>query len=311
MKEGILAQLPGWRKLLIVLGLALIFTVIFYFLSVLIGTAVYGIRIPDQHSLTELDNPDVVSVLKIIQAVGAGLGTFIITSVFAAWLFGKTVFHYLQADQLFTLKQFILILLLTVIWIPFTNLIVDWNSNLNFPELLKPIETWMQTKENDAEKLTEAFVHVTTFSGLIVNIIVIALLPAIGEEFLFRGVIQRIFYDWLKNSHLAIWITASIFSAIHLQFFGFIPRLLLGGIFGYMLIWSQSIWLPIVAHFLNNTLAVITAYLTFNHKITFNPDDLGVQKDENVLVLLSAVLTASLIYLLYRSRRNFIKNPTN
>ena len=99
--------------------------------------------------------------------------------------------------------------------------------------------------------------------GLIFNIILIAIIPALGEELFFRGALQGVMKAW-KGAKLAIWITAIIFSAIHLQFYGFVPRMLLGAFFGYLLFWSENIWLPIIAHFVNNVLAVIFYYFKFN-----------------------------------------------
>ena len=86
-------------------------------------------------------------------------------------------------------------------------------------------------------------------------------LTGIGEELTFRGIIQSLVTEKSNNHHIAIWVTAILFSAIHLQFFGFFPRMLLGAFFGYLLVWSGSIWLPIYAHFLNNSMAVVAAYM--------------------------------------------------
>jgi len=100
-----------------------------------------------------------------------------------------------------------------------------------------------------------------TIGALLVNLLMLAVIPAIGEEFIFRGCLQRLFNQLTKNHHIAIWLTAIIFSSIHLQFYGFIPRMLLGAMFGYLFVWSNSLWLPILGHFLNNATAVITAYV--------------------------------------------------
>ncbi|TAF81977.1 MAG: CPBP family intramembrane metalloprotease, partial [Sphingobacteriales bacterium] len=91
-------------------------------------------------------------------------------------------------------------------------------------------------------------------------LLMIAILPAIGEELFFRGTIQNIFTALFKNPHVAVWLTAILFSAIHLQFYGFLPRMFLGALFGYLFIWGKSIWLPILGHFLNNGFAVIMAF---------------------------------------------------
>ena len=96
---------------------------------------------------------------------------------------------------------------------------------------------------------------------LVVNLIIVALLAAVGEELLFRGSMQNIFLEWTKNKHAAVWITAVLFSALHAQFYGFLPRMLLGVVLGYLYIWSGSLWLSMLFHFLNNGLAVLFSYL--------------------------------------------------
>ena len=103
------------------------------------------------------------------------------------------------------------------------------------------IEKWMKDAEESAAEITKAFLDVKTIPGLVFNVFMIAFLPAVGEELLFRGIIQRIFTDMTKSHHWGIWISAILFSAMHFQFYGFVPRVLLGALFGYLLVWSGSI----------------------------------------------------------------------
>nr|WP_255476780.1 CPBP family intramembrane glutamic endopeptidase [Mucilaginibacter sp. AK015] len=105
------------------------------------------------------------------------------------------------------------------------------------------------------------------------NIILIGFLTAVAEEFMFRGGLQTIFTKWTKNTHVAIWVTAAIFSAFHMEFYGFLPRLLLGALFGYFTAYSGSIWPAVWGHFLNNGTAVLATYLYQKRHINVNPDD--------------------------------------
>ncbi|SDM77460.1 CPBP family intramembrane glutamic endopeptidase [Pedobacter antarcticus] len=149
-----------------------------------------------------------------------------------------------------------------------------WNQQMVLPEWLKPIEEWMRAKEDEATRLTLAFLKVNNVGDYFINLVVIALLPAIGEEFLFRGAIQRSFKRMFANPHIAIWVAAFIFSAIHMQFFGFLPRLLLGAMFGYIYWWTGSIWYAVFAHFLNNGYAVTMAwYMQVKHLPIENADN--------------------------------------
>ena len=89
----------------------------------------------------------------------------------------------------------------------------------------------------------------------------VAMIPAIGEELLFRGVLQKQLIKGLGNAHVAIILTAVIFSAFHLQFLGFFSRALLGMLFGYLYYWSKNMWYPILTHFTNNGLALLLAII--------------------------------------------------
>jgi len=88
---------------------------------------------------------------------------------------------------------------------------------------------------------------------------VISIIPAIGEELVFRGIVQNELLRIWNKKHFAVWVTGFIFSFIHFQFFGFIPRMLLGVLFGYCYLWTKSLWVPIAMHFLNNALTLLVS----------------------------------------------------
>ncbi len=158
--------------------------------------------------------------------------------------------------------------------LPVIEWMAIWNQQMVLPDWLKPLEEWMRAKEDEATRLTLAFLKVNNAGDYLINLVVIALLPAIGEEFLFRGAIQRSFKRMFANPHIAIWVAAFIFSAIHMQFFGFLPRLLLGAMFGYVYWWTGSIWYAVFAHFLNNGYAVTMAwYMQVKHLPIENADN--------------------------------------
>lgn len=308
MKEPMLASLPPWRKLIVVTGLALVFTMLFSLAGGLMANILYGINISDPDAFSILENINTIKAMKLVQAIGAGLGTFIATSLMAAFLFGKNITGYLKLNQRFRFLQVITVLLIMITGVPLINIMVEWNSHLTLPEFLAPVEIWMRNSEQEAERITKAFINVTSAQDVMMNLIVIAVLPAVGEELLFRGVVQRVITEWLRNVHAGIWISATVFSAIHLQFFGFVPRMMLGVCFGYMLLWSGSIWLPVIAHFFNNAAAVISAWYVFNHEGGFNPDHLGVDDGGNLLVVASALFVTLLMMHLYSLRNHSADN---
>ena len=147
---------------------------------------------------------------------------------------------------------------------PLIDVLSTWNQGLQLPESLRSIEDWMINSEKAAEVATNTLLNTDSWGGFIMNIIIIAIMAGIGEELMFRGVIQKILIGWTKNIHLGILYTAIIFSAIHFQFYGFVPRMILGMVLGYLYIWSKSLWAPVIAHAINNALTVTFTPNTFN-----------------------------------------------
>ncbi|MBS1505789.1 MAG: CPBP family intramembrane metalloprotease [Bacteroidetes bacterium] len=141
------------------------------------------------------------------------------------------------------------------------SVVIEWNQNIKFPEFLKAFEDWARLKEDELAALTKMFTDFHSPVEFITAIIVVGVLAGICEEFLFRGIIQNEFYRGTKNIHVAIWASAFLFSAIHVQFFGFVPRMLLGALFGYLYYWSGNIAVPMFAHFTNNSFSVVMIYL--------------------------------------------------
>lgn len=154
--------------------------------------------------------------------------------------------------------SFILLGIITIIVSsPLIDVLSTWNQGLHLPFSMHAIEQWMINSEQVAENITKQMLAVSMWNEFLMNILVIAILAGIGEELLFRGVLQKIFIDWTKNIHVGIFITALIFSAIHVQFFGIVPRFVLGAILGYLFVWSGSLWTSIIAHTVNNLLVIV------------------------------------------------------
>jgi membrane protease YdiL (CAAX protease family) len=128
------------------------------------------------------------------------------------------------------------------------------------PDFMHNIEAWMKKMEEESKVIMQTLTANSNLLILSANVVVMALLPALFEEFLFRGTIQQFFIKWFANKHVAILVTAFIFSAIHLQFYGFLLRFLLGIYLCYLFVWSQSLWLPIIAHFMHNANSLILDY---------------------------------------------------
>lgn len=188
--------------------------------------------------------------------------------------------------------------------LPAINLLSHLNQQMTLPAFLEPMETWMKTQEENAAQMTELFMRVTTFDGLIINLLLMALLPAIAEELTFRGVLQRLLQGKDHNTnipHIAIWSSAIIFSAIHMQFYGFVPRMLMGALFGYMLVWTGSIWMPMLMHFTNNAMAVLLYFVAYRAGWNMEQVDAIGTNDTLWLGIVSMVVTIVGIYAFRRS----------
>ena len=191
------------------------------------------------------------------------LGTFLFPPFICAWIWTKgDALSWLRMKKAACWQQFALAVAIMVCAIPGINLLADLNSRVELPESLRFIEQIFKQQEEAAAVLTERFLQANTIGGLLINIGLMALLPALAEELTFRGTLQQILMNNEPGKRAAaIWVTAFIFSAIHMQFYGFVPRMLMGAMFGYILVWTGSLWVPIVMHFTNNTLAVLVYYL--------------------------------------------------
>ena len=180
--------------------------------------------------------------------------------------------------------------------LPLTNLLTSWNEKMNFGAMFEALEAMLKKMEDAAGVLTERMLQVDTLGGLLVNLLVIALIPAVGEELTFRGVLQQALTKRIKNVHVAVLLSAFIFSFIHFQFYGFLPRMFLGMILGYMFYYSGSLWTSILMHFVNNGTAVVAAYLEYKGITNVDYEHFGATS--NVwLLLFSLVVTVGLIVL--------------
>jgi len=174
------------------------------------------------------------------------------------------------------------------------SIIIEWNAGVHFPEFMKGFESWAREIEDTATEITK---YLTVFDNpgeFILAFVVIAVFAGIGEEFVFRGMLQPQLFRATGNMHVAIWTSAILFSAIHLQFFGFVPRVLLGALFGYLYYWSGSLIVPMFAHFVNNGFSVLMMYLNQLGLITVDVE--STESAPLPAVALATVLAVGLLY---------------
>ena len=242
-----------------------------------------------------------INTLKWIQLLQT-ISLFLLPSLILAYLCAKVPWNWLQLDNKVNWKVLLWAIGIMLVALPAINLMSHWNQQMVLPTWLSGVEEWMKAKEAEAEWLTKQFMSVTTISGLLVNLLLMAVLPAVSEEITFRGVLQQLLTAPHRLSpHLAIWLTAIIFSAIHMQFYGFVPRMLMGALFGYMLVWTGSLWVPMLMHFVNNGMAVLLYFMA--NRAHWDMDKVDAIGTGNTLWLgiVSLVLTVVGIYMFRRS----------
>ena len=300
-KQPILESLTPFTRLLFSILLIIACFAISFFIGLLLAGPLFGVHMKDLiAAMSDFSDANTIRLLQYFQVIQS-FGLFIFPALLAGFFFDRNSFRYLGIDQPSGWLVYLITLVLMFAFLPFINWMVSVNEAMKLPEFLKGVEDWMKITEDEAAKLTEAFMKMPTFGSLLFNLVMIAMLPAIGEEFMFRGLLQRLFKEWLGNIHVAIFVSAFLFSALHMQFYGFFPRMMLGIIFGYLFYWSGSLWVPICAHFINNGAAVIFAYLCQHGILSGDYENFGAT-DNVLLIVLSGVAVAGLMFLIYRIR---------
>lgn len=271
LKKGENRLHPG-MQLLIFAGIFLLALFICNLIAAGLVIALYGMKTLMAIAEMNASTPHLISALWILQLVGTTF-PIIAAPVFFAKIVVNDSDDYIKPGFRFHWALLLMVFIIMFMSNPTIELLSNINQQMKLPHYLKGLEDWMKDSENSAQKITEAMLQMKTVWDMVMDVLLIGLVTAIVEEFMFRGVIQTIFVRWTKNVHVAVWITAILFSAFHMEFYGFLPRLLLGVLFGYFVAWSGSIWPAVWAHFLNNATDVVVTYLYQHKVISENPDD--------------------------------------
>lgn len=262
-------------------------------------------------------DPQSVVALKWLQFMQS-MGMFLLPALCVAFLHTDTPFSWLHLDKGMSWQTALFAVAVMLCAIPAINLLSYINQQMVLPSGLHALEEFMRTQEDAAARLVEQFMQTDTVGGLLVNIGLMALLPALCEETAFRGFLQSLFLpDDLNSSasprltprqHLVIWLVAAIFSFIHFQFYGFVPRMLLGAMFGYMVAWTGSLWVPMLMHFVNNAATVLTYSYVYRHHLDPNSvESIGISSTL-WLGILSLVVVPVAMYLYHRYIHYFTQN---
>ena len=230
---------------------------------------------------------DIMSLnsLRFMQ-ISSQIFTFVLPPILYAMLVKERPFKSLGFSKS-TILWLILGVAMMYTILPLNSIFTEWNANIKFPESLASFEKLMQDLQERATEVMEKFVNVDTIGGLIINLFMIAGLAALGEELLFRSVIQTSLIKICKNAHVGIFIASAIFSLFHMEFYGLLPRLVLGLLMGYMYYYSRSIWIPMAMHFANNGTIVFLYYLNNIGAINIDVESFG---ETNVGILMLSIV---------------------
>lgn len=232
---------------------------------------------------------------------------FVMPPVICAVIYSYRPAEYLRVASAPGLTPLILAVGTMICSIPMMNMIIEWNEGLSLPSSLAAMESWMREAEQRAGDTVNTLMGGSSAGSLILSILIVGVLAGFSEELFFRGGIQRLLVSGRVNPHVAIWVTAFLFSAIHLQFFGFFPRLLLGAFFGYLLYWTKNLWVPIVCHIFNNSIVATVTWMTARGSATsggLNEIGTAVSSHQLLWVTVSIIMTFMLLMTLKLKMRS-------
>ncbi|MFZ9387713.1 MAG: CPBP family intramembrane glutamic endopeptidase [Chitinophagaceae bacterium] len=257
--QGFLKTKPALNQFLILVSVVLVSFFVVGLIGTLVLAAATGIGIGEMADLAKIDlsKPGVIGFLRGLQFVQF-LSLFVVPTIICTWLFSENRKKYLWLKKPSNPGYFIVGVGIMLIAIPFTNWLGQLNQSIPFPS---GIEKWMKEQEDDAAKTIQTLLSRHTIKDLLLNLFFIAGLAAIGEELLFRGMAQRLLTKIFRNPWAGIVISAAIFSAMHMQFYGFLPRFALGVLLGSIYWYSGSLWVAILAHFIYDAVLIILAWL--------------------------------------------------
>jgi membrane protease YdiL (CAAX protease family) len=297
--KGLFAGSKWHTKIALLIGIPLFLSIMSSIICVLIN-AILDINMQTANTPTLLGIQAFQSIL-----------TFIVGGWLYAYLIAKDPMHYLGLHTLKSPWLYIIACISMFTLIPLVNITALWNNSIQLPEALQTVEKFMRSLETAANDITIKMLQGDGIGSIAMALVAMALIPAIGEELLFRGGLQKGIENKTGNAHLAVWVTAFVFSFIHFQFYGFIPRLILGAALGYFYVYGKSLWISIWAHFVNNATSVLSYKLLYQYSAETNLSTMGAPTglEQTIMVALALfslatyVATMSIFVFVARNRK--------
>ena len=303
-----LKEKPYWLQLIVLALFMLGGMLVFSSLGTLLVTLIY-------HTPNMMESADPVTAIRITQTLTT-IGTFLVPALLFAYCQDRRWFGYNAADRIPKQSMVNMVLILSVTLLPVVGVLSALNQNIMPQE--GTVAEFMRDLEEAANHILDVVTSQRSSWDLISNILVFAVLAGICEEFFFQGALQPLLMNWTRNPHVGILLTALIFSALHFQFYGFIPRFLLGLYLGYLFYWSRSLWLPILAHVLHNALSILVDFTLQGRGIDTDSMQFTDMRGSLPTAAACALISAMAIVYLWRIYRDDtangqtnIQRPTN
>lgn len=280
-------SISPWRSLILIVIYFFIGMFVGQFLGALLAMMIFGLGFEQTLEIASnfQEEPNGKYVLYCLQ-FGSAVGAFIVAPLIYLYRTEKSSLAIFFNEKSRHIIPLSLTVFVTLSFMMVNSLLIEWNAEISFPESLEWLEEVFQEQESQMRQLTEYLTQFGSFQDFLIAFLIIAILPAVGEELLFRGLIQTQLGRALRSPHAAIWFTAFLFGAIHFQFYGLLPRVFLGAIFGYLYYWSGSLLLPMLGHFINNGFSLIMYYLYQEQAIEYNMEESAALPYSYILVFL-------------------------
>ncbi|MFZ5941875.1 MAG: CPBP family intramembrane glutamic endopeptidase [Bacteroidota bacterium] len=298
MKETLLSGLKPAEQIILTVLVFLLAGVLISLVAIGISALVFHLPLKEVSLILAYPDESGVGVLKLVQIL-SGIGNYILAALLISRFLTGGWFTWFRSERKPGIYGLLLVLLIMIASLPLVNFVTEFNLSVRLP--FDRLQQLLVDMEEKAAGITWLLTGAENGWGLAVNILMIAIIPGLGEELIFRGLLQTMFTRWFRNGHLAVFITAVIFSALHLQFLSFLSRLVLGLILGYLFYYGRSIWYPVLAHTFNNFMGVLFYYS--GHKEGIHPkwDELGTRDLFPWSALISLISLLIIFYFWYRT----------
>lgn len=285
-------------------GAQLLFLILFSTFGYLFGGILSGLIVMfiDGNSGLMGVNSYSLTSLRLSQFVSS-ICWLLLSSLFYLYLFQLNGREFLKLKKLSSLKLLVLSILLVYSVQPIVGFLGAINHSFTFPESLASVEIAFKNMEEMAAAVVAKMLSDKSLLGILINIFIIAVLAAVIEEIFFRGCMQQIIAKMVKNRHVAVWVTAVIFSVVHMQFYGLLPRVLLGALLGYLFVWTSNLWIPIIAHFVNNFTAVVLQIKYYGTPQYDRIENFDLANDMWILPI-GILVSMIIIYLIVKTERS-------